>query len=151
MALDDDIRILADVALFDGFTQEQLRLLAFGAETLSVSAGRLIYAQGDTADCAFVIVHGEVSLVSGTGDEAVELKSLGSHALLGELALIADTTRPTSALAGTDCELLRLNRRLFRRILEEYPDIAMLLHDRIAAQLQELVQKITGLSARFGD
>jgi hypothetical protein len=31
MALDDDIRILSDVGLFEGFTQEQLRLLAFGA------------------------------------------------------------------------------------------------------------------------
>ena len=34
MALDDDIRILSGVRLFEGFTREQLRLMAFGAETI---------------------------------------------------------------------------------------------------------------------
>jgi CRP-like cAMP-binding protein len=151
MALDDDIRVLAGVALFEGFSQEQLRLLAFGAENLSVADGRLIYAEGDSADCAFVVVSGFVKLVHGTGSEATELKVLGSNALLGELALIADTTRPTSAVAATKVELIRLNRRLFRRILEEYPHLAALLHQRIAGELQELVRKITRLSNRFKD
>jgi CRP-like cAMP-binding protein len=151
MALDDDIRVLAGVALFEGFSREQLRLMAFGAEQLSVATGRLIYAEGDTADCAFVVVSGEVKLVHGAGAEAVELQALGANALLGELALIADTTRPSSAIAGTDVSLLRLNRRLFRRILEEYPDIAALLHARIAAELQELVERISRLSPRFGE
>lgn len=40
MALDDDIRILGTVGLFESFTPEQLRLLAFGAERLVLRAGR---------------------------------------------------------------------------------------------------------------
>lgn len=150
MALDDDIRVLAGAALFEGFTQEQLRLLAFGAENLSVASGRLIYAEGDSADCGFLIVSGSVRLVHGVGSAAVELQVLGPNAILGELALITDTSRPTSAIAATDVDLIRLNRRLFRRILEEYPDAAHLLHERIAADLQELVAKIARLSSRFG-
>ena len=43
MALDDDIRILSSVSLFKGFTPEQLRLLAFGAENLKLSAGRELF------------------------------------------------------------------------------------------------------------
>jgi CRP-like cAMP-binding protein len=151
MALDDDIRVLSGVALFEGFGQEQLRLLAFGAENISVAAERLIYAEGDSAESAFVIVSGTVRLVHGTGDEAVELQRLRAGAILGELALIADTTRPTYAYAVDDIELIRLNRRLFRRILEEYPDLAALLHERIAAQLQEMVERITRLSRHFGE
>ncbi|TIN67663.1 MAG: cyclic nucleotide-binding protein, partial [Mesorhizobium sp.] len=38
MALDDDIRVLSAVRLFEGFTQEQLRLLAFGAENTRLIA-----------------------------------------------------------------------------------------------------------------
>lgn len=151
MALDDDIRVLAGIALFEGFAQEQLRLLAFGAENISVAAGRLIYAEGDSADCAFVVTAGTVKLVHGTGDTAVELQALGPNTLLGELALIADTMRPTSAIAISDVELIRLNRRLFRRILEEYPALAALLHGRIAAELQELVARIAALASRFKD
>lgn len=151
MALDDDIRVLSGMALFEGFAQEQLRLLAFGAENISVAAGRLIYAEGDSADCAFVVISGTVKLVHGSGDDAVELQSLGSNSLLGELALIADTTRPTSAVAASNVELLRLNRRLFRRILEEYPQLAAMLHSRISAELQELVSRISRLASRFED
>lgn len=151
MALDDDIRILAGVALFEGFPQEQLRLLAFGAETLHVAAGRLIYTEGDSADSAFVVVDGTVKLVHDHGNDAAVLKMLGPGAMLGELALIADIARPTGAIAESDVELLRLNRKLFRRVLEEYPDTAALLHDRIAEDLQALVAEISRIAERFGD
>ena len=39
MALDDDIGILAGVGIFREFTQDQLRLLAFGTERLRRPAG----------------------------------------------------------------------------------------------------------------
>jgi CRP-like cAMP-binding protein len=62
MALDDDIRVLSGVRLFEGFTREQLRLIAFGAETISLHAGRKLYSEGAPADCAFVVASGEVAL-----------------------------------------------------------------------------------------
>ena len=56
----------------------------------------------------------------------------------------------TSASAETDSQVLRLNRRMFRRILEEYPDIAVILHRRVAEQLQALVRRIEEAASRFG-
>ena len=47
MALDDDIRILSAVSLFQGFTQEQLRLLAFGAETTLLQANHKLYREDE--------------------------------------------------------------------------------------------------------
>ena len=64
-------------------------------------------------------------------------------------ALIADTRRMTSASAERDSQVLRLNRRMFRRILEEYPDIAVVLHRRVAEQLQALVRRIGDVASRF--
>ena len=60
MALEEDVRILSGVRLFDGFTQEQLRLLAFGGEAMRLPERRVLYREGDEADCAFVIVDGAV-------------------------------------------------------------------------------------------
>jgi len=45
--------------------------------------------------------------------------------------------------------VLRLSRAMFRRILEEYPDIAVHLHQRIAEDLQALVRRIEELAPRF--
>jgi CRP-like cAMP-binding protein len=69
--------------------------------------------------------------------------------MLGELALIADTRRLTSAAAATNAEILRLNRKMFHRILEEYPELAITLRQRIVDDLQALVRRIEEVAARF--
>jgi hypothetical protein len=40
MSLDDDMRVLSRVGLFEMLSREQLRLLAFGAENITLRAGR---------------------------------------------------------------------------------------------------------------
>ena len=66
------------------------------------------------------------------------------------MALIADTMRMTHARADTPTELLRVNRKLFRRVLEEYPELAAKLHQRISRDLQDLLARITAMGSRFG-
>lgn len=149
MALDDDIRILSGVGLFEELTPEQLRLLAFGAENMRLSAGRELYREGQKADCAYVIARGSVSLSRQRNGERQVLETLGESSILGELALIADTTRLTSAVAETDTEVIRVNRMLFRRILEEYPEVAIALHRRISRDLEALIKRIGELGPRF--
>ena len=150
MRLDDDIRVLSGVSLFEVFTQEQLRLLAFGAESVRLSAGKDLYEEGAAADSGYVIVRGRIVLYRDRDGERATVGYAGAGAMLGELALIAETTRPTSAKAETDTDFLRLNRKLFHRILEEYPDLAFMLHERIADELQAMVSRIEALAPRFG-
>lgn len=149
MALEDDIGILAGVGLFEEFTQDQLRLLAFGTERLKLSSGKELYREGARADCAYVVVSGTISLVRNTEDGRVVLSRHGSGAILGELALIADTRRLTGAIAGSDAEVMRLNRTLFRRILEEYPEVAAKLHNRLSDGLAAMIARIERLAPKF--
>ncbi|MGI6856093.1 cyclic nucleotide-binding domain-containing protein [Mesorhizobium sp. 1B3] len=152
MALDDDVRILSGVGLFDGLTQEQLRLLAFGAENMRIPAGRILYREGDQADSAFIVVSGRIELFREIeGGERISVGTAGPDTILGELALIADSNRLTDAVVADDSELLRLSRSLFRRILEEFPEVAVTLYERIAAELQRLVSDIERLGPKFGE
>ncbi|BBD40324.1 truncated cAMP-dependent protein kinase [Aminobacter sp. Y103A] len=70
--------------------------------------------------------------------------------MLGELALIADTRRLTSAAAAIDSEIIRLNRKMFHRILEEYPELAERLHQHILEDLQDMIARIESMAPRFG-
>jgi CRP-like cAMP-binding protein len=149
MALEEDVRILSGVRLFDGFTQEQLRLLAFGGEAMRLPERRVLYREGDAADCAFVIVSGAVDLSQERNGQRVLVRRVGSGTILGELALIADSNRMTDATTGADTALIRLGRKQFRRILEEFPDIAVLLHGRIAEELQRMIAEIGSQAPRF--
>ncbi|MDX8500371.1 cyclic nucleotide-binding domain-containing protein [Mesorhizobium sp. VK4C] len=149
MALDDDIRILSAVKLFQGFTQEQLRLLAFGAENTFLQADHKLYREDDEADSAYIVVSGLIALYREQGGERIPIGTAGPGAMLSELALIADTNRLTSASAVADSEVIRLSRKMFRRILEEYPELALQLHERILEEFQEMIARIEELAPRF--
>ena len=86
MALDDDIRILERVRLLEDFTPEQLRLLAFGAETMRLKAGRDLYAPGAAADCAFVVATGTVELYREAGGRRHVLGTAGPDLFVDRLA-----------------------------------------------------------------
>ena len=150
MALDDDIRILSAVKLFEGFTQEQLRLLAFGAEATHLQADHKLYREDDMADSAYIVVSGRIVLYREQEGERIPIGTAGPGTMLSELALIADTNRLTSAYAAVDSEVIRLSRKMFRRILEEYPEIAVLLHKRILEEFQQMISRIEKLAPRFG-
>lgn len=149
MALEEDVRILSGVRLFDGFSQEQLRLLAFGGEAMRLPMRRVLYREGDEADCAFVIVDGSVDLSQERKGQRNLIRRVGAGAILGELALIADSNRMTDATTAADTALIRLGRKQFRKILEEFPDLAVLLRDRIAGELQRMIAEIGSQAPRF--
>jgi CRP-like cAMP-binding protein len=149
LALEDDIRILSGVELFSDLSAEQLRLLAFGAEPARFARGQDLYHEGAVAETAYVIVEGSVTLYREIGDNAVAVARYGPGSILGELALIARTTRLTSAVADADVSAIRLKRQTFRRILEQYPELAADLHHRISADLQALVGRIESIAPRF--
>jgi len=151
MSLDDDIRVLSGAPLFEGFTQEQLRLLAFGSENSRLPAGKELYAEGAPADGAYVVARGRIDLFRDRDGRRIVIADVGPGTVLGEFALFADSHRLTGAVAATDAEVMRLNRKLFRRILEEYPDVALFLHRRITADFQTMVAKLDALTARFSD
>ncbi|MBC2883857.1 cyclic nucleotide-binding domain-containing protein [Ochrobactrum sp. CM-21-5] len=151
MALDDDIRILGTVGLFESFTPEQLRLLAFGAERLVLRAGRELFREGQSADCAYIVVSGNITLFHETDQGRVTIRPVAPGAMLGEMALIAQTTRLTGALAEVETEVIRISRSIFRRILEEYPEVAAMLHTHISRNLLELIGEIEKVAPRLNN
>ena len=151
MGLEQDMSILGRVALFRDLTRDQLRLLAFGAERLRLPAGRNLYYEDAPADCAFIVVEGEIELFHMRDGKRVELGKVAKGSLLGELALIAPGRRPTGATALVDSELLRVDQKLFRRLLEEYPETAQRLHRMIMAGLKAFLDRIAQLQNAFRD
>jgi CRP-like cAMP-binding protein len=151
LSLEDDIRILSGVALFEELSSEQLRLLAFGAERIALAKGRELYREGQNAECGFIVVSGAIDLFRETPRGRHVVKRVVAPMILGELALITETTRLTGAVAAEDSHVIRINRSLFRRMLEEYPETAFHLHERLTAQLHDLLHRIGELDRRFGE
>jgi CRP-like cAMP-binding protein len=151
MSLESDIDILSGVALFSDLTRDQLRLLAFGAEHRSLREGEFLYRAEARADAGFVIVSGQVELVVEGKRGRRVLAEAGPGTLLGELALITETRRGANAVTASPCDVIRIARPLFRRMLQEFPEIAAGLRARIAADLADMTQSVVALEGRFQD
>lgn len=151
MALNDDIALLSIVPLFCDISEDKLRLIAFGAERRKLQAGQMLFREGSPADCAFVVAAGRFELSrTGKGGQSVPLGFAERGTLLGELAMVTSVNRSMTAIAPDTAEVIRINRPLFRRMLEEYPDIAGIIRQRIDENLAALNADLGRISGRFG-
>lgn len=139
MALDDDIAVLARVALFASFGNEQLRLIAFGAEPYDLPNGGFLCRSGDIADGGFVLVSGKLARLNDNAN-SVDRTFSQSGTLIGELSLLIRCAWQNTVVAEQASRLLRLPRPLFRRILEEYPQTAFELEKILTADLSSKVR-----------
>ncbi len=135
MSLESDVKVLQRVPMLSDFSEDKLRLLAFSAESRSFRDGQRLFSVGDRADSAYVIATGTVLLYGPGATEGEPLDVVRSGRLIGELAMIVEGERHSTAIAKGDVSVIQIRRPLFRRMLDEYPEVAQRLHARIATSL----------------
>jgi CRP-like cAMP-binding protein len=150
MALTDDITLLSQVPLFESFNDEMLRLIAFGSERRKVAKNRPLFHEGSSADCAYVILSGNFKLLQrDRRGKPIQVGEAHKGDLLGELAIISAANRKVTAMAVEDSEVMRIHKSMFRRMMEEYPEIASMFSQRIRQNLSRMLDEINALSSRF--
>lgn len=150
MALKDDIALFQQLSIFEGLSEEHLRLLAFGAERRRLEKGHVLFRQGASADSAFVITKGrlKLSMHAPTGGER-QLGEAGPGSILTEIAMITDAERHFTASAVEESEVIRISRILFRRMLEEYPEVAVATDRRLRENFTRLVSAAQNTTDKF--
>ena len=133
MTIEDDIAFFERVPTLGQLGRDALRILAIGAESRYVHDGEVLFAAGDDADAGYVIQEGSFSLSTGDAGETQPLV-VGRGALIGELALLTETTRPATATAREPSTVLRIPRGLFLKMLDGYPSAAEKLRDILATR-----------------
>lgn len=150
MALNDDIQLLSQVPLFQGFNDDQLRLIAFGAERRRIAEGQALFREHSPAECGFVIARGGFDLYSTGRQGKPELQARPqTGSLLSELALFTLCERKYTAVAHEDSEVIRITRILFHRMIEEFPDVADVVLTRIRDNIAALSSGAAALQGRF--
>ncbi|WP_105374473.1 cyclic nucleotide-binding domain-containing protein [Neorhizobium huautlense] len=150
MSLTEDIRLLSQVPLFKDMNDDQLRLVAFGAERRQVAVGQELFRERSPAESAFIIARGrfELLMTDRNGEPKVEA-TVGPGTLLSELALITMVERKFTAVAVEDAEAMKISRSLFHRLLEEYPEVGRVIERRIRDNIASLAKAAAAMSHRF--
>jgi CRP-like cAMP-binding protein len=145
VSIEDDIAFIERVPTLRMLGRTALRILAIGAESRYVHEGEVLFNAGEPTDCGYVIQEGSFRLESDA--RSVGEVIAGPGTLLGELALIAETRRPATAKAREPSTVIRISRSLFLKMLEGYPEAAVILREQIAARVQQSVAEVADVRA----
>ena len=98
----------------------------------TVTAGEVIYSEGDSGTHMFGIVSGSVALHKGS----VVVASLGPEDVFGERALIDHLPRNLTAIATAETTLAEIDRRLFLYLVHESSTFALGIMKALASRLR---------------
>ena len=117
-----------------GVSREELyALLARAGQPVTVSAGGVIFEQGERGDKMYVVSDGTVALKNG--DQVID--TAAAPGIFGEMALIDDEPRSLTAVADTDVELTEIQARHFWVLVHETPYFAHLVMSVMAGRLRQ--------------
>ncbi len=99
-------------------------LLAMGAAYKKVAAGETIFNEGSMCSFYYQLVSGSVRWVNidDEGNEFIQNMIIPGECF-GEIPLFDDDPYVASAVADTDCVLIRLHKSVFHQLITERPDI----------------------------
>ena len=141
--LEAKLALLKQVSLFANIEDSKLKLLAFTSESVTFDRGQTLFRQGGPSDVAYVIVEGQAEAVWEGDGGATVLARLGRCDVSGEIALLSDVPSMTTVTAKSPVVALRLEKDVFVRLIEEYPQIAV-------AIIRELARVIHGTTHERG-
>jgi MFS family permease len=129
--LDKEIRLLQGVPMFQPLPLPAVEQLARGLEPFSVPAGRVIFSQGESADCFYVIEEGTVDVI---GDGRL-VTTLGPGDGFGDIALLRRVPRTATVRATTNLRLHALSSDRFLPVVTGFPPSAREAGTSVATML----------------
>jgi rhodanese-related sulfurtransferase len=124
-AEEKDIMKLAQVPIFSEIPEDALAEIGKVVEKRVVSAGTVIFRQGDPGDSFYIIDGGRVRVFK-KGEEGVEteLAQLGAGDSFGEMALFTGEARSANVEAMEDTHLAVIAKDQFDHILKSHPHVS---------------------------
>ena len=138
--------------MFSKLERSKLKLLAFTSECLTFEDGEVLFRAHEPADCAFVLMSGEVEILAETASGQFLVGTLGENALLGELAVFNRAPRTATLRARGSARVLRIAEDVFIKLVSENPEVALdvmrQLSDKLTRAHRQFEQLKSELSER---
>lgn len=150
--------MLRKVPMFGGLNPAELKLLAFTSRVVRLAPGESLMRKGESADCAYVILEGEVEVLGETSAGEFVIAVQGRNAMIGEMGVLSDAPRSATVRAKDAVRALRISGENFLRLACENPDRALHVMRQLSARLaaglraqeslKEQLQKAQAASSR---
>jgi CRP-like cAMP-binding protein len=129
---------LGEIPLFAGLSEDSLLSLAQASRFIQVEKGQVIFFQSDPSEKVYLVRSGLISILleSLDGREMV-INEMHPGDFFGEVGLLINQSRSTSAIARKASELLVLPRQAFLSLLDDEPVMVRRMLEMTANRLRE--------------
>jgi len=123
------------MAIFEGLEEGELTKIAGLCAVVQKSAGETVLQAGKTGDTFYMVMEGQMDILSPDGSHQVGLVQAGDF--LGEIALVSHQPYTATAVAATDVTLVALKNHDFENLINRYPRIGLRVMRNIAISVGE--------------
>ena len=124
-------------SVFGGLPTQTAKTISASLQVVDAVPDTVVARQGGPADKFFIVVDGELEVTREEGGSTEVVANLGPGDLFGEMAILFDKPRGTSARATKPTKLLVLDGDTFRSVVAQSlgttPDFDQIIRDRIGA------------------
>jgi len=121
-----NMKLIKSVPLFKKCSMACLKEVASALEQKNYSPGQNIINIGEQGEEMFIIAHGVCEVILSDGNIVA---SLHEGQFFGENALVEQTTRNANVRAQSYCDLYKLQKEDFTRIIKTYPELLAGIED----------------------
>jgi CRP/FNR family cyclic AMP-dependent transcriptional regulator len=146
MASELTVKSLVRLPLFKGLTVSQLEAIARRAEHVLYHPGAVIMEENAEGDAAILIVAGDAARVSGS-ELKTRLEPIPPGSLLGETAMLVETTFGSTVVARNHVRALRIGRAELHTQMHNDPLIADTLFQNLAQRLSRFADELRKVDA----
>lgn len=107
--------------------------------------GELLFAEGENSRAMYFVKSGMIRLFKKKGDSDIELDTVRSGQVLGELAFLDGNPRSASAEALTEVEMTEISGPVFQEVLMRMPDWLKMLLKTVVGRLRTASTRIRQL------
>lgn len=118
-----------------------------GPRTLKLKRGDLLFSEGDNSTAMFLLKSGSIRVFKKKGTSFIELDTIRSGQIIGELAFLDGLPRSASCEAIQDCELIEISGATFTETMTRIPEWLKALLKTIVTRLRASSNKIRQLES----
>tara|TARA_Y100001934_G_scaffold50987_1_gene62226 strand:+ start:480 stop:1157 length:678 start_codon:yes stop_codon:yes gene_type:complete len=138
---------LGRVVMFQSLGQSDLEALAGVARQITAERGELIVSQGSAGEGLYIVARGQIRVyLSDEAGKEIILGLEGPGAIFGEIAVLDGEPRSASVAAMERTELLMIEGREFRQLLEAHTGLSLGVIAALAGMIRKLTDATQGLA-----
>jgi len=133
----ESFELLKKVKLFDGLSDDQLKIFAEKMTEEQFPPKAVIIEEGTEGSALYIVREGKVKITKTEGEVEMEIASLGAGEAFGDMSMIEGNVTSANVVSFNDVNCLAISRQFFRDIIGKHVEIAAVVQGNLNSILAE--------------